>query len=193
VASDVLVVRDGVKSFATNRLPLPAAEVRQLYRIRAQIEEGSRVCKAQLGLTGCQARSERAPLHHMICCLVALCVLKQERHDQQLSIYQLKRWLSFRDPAYALPALECLKRTTQLLPPARSWWDARGTGEREANRALLLAAGADEVSMTLRESCTHVRQWGLLDASPTPEGAPPIGLRPYLPDVSPTPLISREA
>jgi hypothetical protein len=94
----VLVVRDGAKSFATNRLPLPAAAVRRLYRIGAQIEEISRVCKDQLG-----------------------------------------------------------------------------------------------VSMPLRESGTHVRQWGLLDSSPTPEGAPPVGLGPHLPDVSPTPLISQEA
>jgi hypothetical protein len=31
-----------------------------------------------------------------------------------------------------------------------------------------------------------VRQWGLLDSSPTPEGAPPVGLGPHLPDGSPT-------
>jgi hypothetical protein len=34
----VLVVRYGAKYFATNRLTLSAAEVRRLYRIRAQIE-----------------------------------------------------------------------------------------------------------------------------------------------------------
>jgi hypothetical protein len=39
----VLVVRYGAKYFATNRLTLPAAEVRRLYRIRAQIEEVIRV------------------------------------------------------------------------------------------------------------------------------------------------------
>jgi hypothetical protein len=35
----VLVVRDGAKYCATNRLTLSAAEVRRLYRVRAQIEE----------------------------------------------------------------------------------------------------------------------------------------------------------
>jgi hypothetical protein len=40
----VLVVRYGAKYFATNRLTLSAVEVRQLYRIRAQIEEVIRVC-----------------------------------------------------------------------------------------------------------------------------------------------------
>jgi hypothetical protein len=106
----VLVVRYGAKYYATNRLTLSAAEVRRLYRVRAQIEEVISVCKDQLSLTGCQARSERAQLHHISCCLVAFCVLERERHDQQLSIYQLKRRLSFQGPAYALPALERLKR-----------------------------------------------------------------------------------
>src|SRR3712207_1554177 len=46
--------------YGTNRLRLSAAEVRQLYGLRAQIEEMIRVCKDQLGLAGCQARSPRA-------------------------------------------------------------------------------------------------------------------------------------
>jgi putative transposase len=107
----VLVVRYGAKYFATNRLTLPAAEVRRLYRIRAQIEEVIKVCKDQLRLTGCQARSERAQRHHMICCLVAFCVLERERHERHLSIYKLKRQLSFRGPSVVLPALERLRRT----------------------------------------------------------------------------------
>jgi hypothetical protein len=37
-------------------------------------------------------------------------VLERERHDRQLSIYKLKRLLSFRGQSYALPALELLKR-----------------------------------------------------------------------------------
>ena len=105
----VLVVRYGAKYFATNRLTLSAAEVRRLYRIRAQIEEVIRVCKDQLGLTGCQARSERAQQHHMLCCLVAFCVLERESHDRGVSIYQLKRHLSFRGRAIVLPALEQLR------------------------------------------------------------------------------------
>ena len=63
----VLVVRYGAKYYATNRLTLTAAEVRRLYRMRAQIEEVIRVCKNQLGLSGCQARSERAQQHHLTC------------------------------------------------------------------------------------------------------------------------------
>src|SRR6266542_1965086 len=50
---------DGNKCDATNRLTLSAAEVRRLYRKRAQIEEVICVCKDQLALTGCQARSEK--------------------------------------------------------------------------------------------------------------------------------------
>jgi DDE family transposase len=107
----VLVVRYGAKYYATNRLMLPAAEVRRLYRFRSQIEEVIRVCKDQLSLTGCQARSERAQLHHITCCLVAFCVLERERHERQLSIYQLKRQLSFHGRSYVLPALERLRST----------------------------------------------------------------------------------
>jgi putative transposase len=105
----VLVVRHGKKYYATNRLSLSAAEVRQLYRVRSQIEEVIRVCKGHLGLSGCQARSKRAQLHHVACCLVAFCVLERERHARQLSIYKLKRQLSFRGHALTLPALERLR------------------------------------------------------------------------------------
>jgi putative transposase len=106
----VLVVRYGAKYFATNRLTLPAAEVRRLYRIRAQIEEVIRACKDQLGFNGCQARSERAQLHHLTCCLVAFCVLERERQDQGLTIYKLKHHLSCQGRMRALPALERLKQ-----------------------------------------------------------------------------------
>jgi Transposase DDE domain len=74
----VLVVRYRAKYDATNSLALSAAEVLRLYRVCSQIEEVMRVCKDQLGMTGCQARSARAQLHHMICCLIAFCVLERE-------------------------------------------------------------------------------------------------------------------
>jgi hypothetical protein len=106
----VLIVRHGKKYYATNRLTLSAVEVRQLYRIRAQIEEVIRVCKDQLRLSGCQARSERAQVHHVMCCLVAFCILERERHDRGLTIYKLKHQLSCRGRAVMLPALERLKQ-----------------------------------------------------------------------------------
>ena len=105
----VLVVRYGKKYDATNRLTWPAAEVRRLYRVRAQIEEVIRACKDQFSLPGCQARAERAQLHHLTCCLVAFCVLERERHDRQLSLYNLKRQLRFKGRSSALPALERLR------------------------------------------------------------------------------------
>jgi putative transposase len=106
----VLVVRYGAKYFATNRLTLPAAEVRRRYRIRAQIEEVIRACKDQLGFNGCQARSEQAQLHHLTGCLVAFCVLERERQDQGLTLYKLKRHLSCQGRRHALPALERLRQ-----------------------------------------------------------------------------------
>jgi Transposase DDE domain len=105
----VLVVRYGAKYYATNRLTLSAAEVRRLYRIRSPIEDVIRVCKDQLAFTGCQAHSERAQMHHVACCLVAFCVLEQERHAQQLSIYKLKQQLSFQGYSLVLPTLERLR------------------------------------------------------------------------------------
>jgi DDE superfamily endonuclease len=107
---NVLVVRHGNKYYATNRVTLPTAEVRRLYRVRAQIAEVIRVCQNQLGLSGCQARSERAQGHHVTCCLVAFCVLERERHDRSLTIYKLKRQLSCHGRALALPALERLRQ-----------------------------------------------------------------------------------
>jgi Transposase DDE domain len=83
----VLVVRDGAKDAATHRLPLPTAAVRRWYPLRAHLEEVSRVCKDQLSLTGCQARSERAQLHHITCCLMAFGVLEREREARHLSVY----------------------------------------------------------------------------------------------------------
>jgi putative transposase len=106
----VLVVRYGAKYYATNRLTLPAAEVRRLYRVRAQIEEVIRGGKDQLGLNGCQARSERAQLHHLTCCLVAFCVLERERHDRNLTLYKLKRHLNCHGRTVGLPALERLRQ-----------------------------------------------------------------------------------
>jgi putative transposase len=106
----VLVGRYGKKYYATNRLTLTALQVRRLYHVRSQIEEVIRVCKDQLGLTGCQARSERAQRHHLACCLAAFCVLERERHDRHLSIYQLKRQLSFKGRSHALPSLERLRQ-----------------------------------------------------------------------------------
>ncbi len=105
----VLVVRYGAKYYATNRLTLPAVEVRRHYRMRAQIEEVIRACKDQLGLGGCQARSERAQLHHITCCFAAFCVLERECQDRGLSIYKRKQHLSFQGRSVALPALERLR------------------------------------------------------------------------------------
>lgn len=105
----VLVVRHGAKYYATNRLSLTAPEVRRLYRYRSQMEEVMKVCKNQLGIMGCQARSQEAQAHHLTCCLVAFCVLERESHDRHLSIYKLKQRLSSRERPFSLPALERLR------------------------------------------------------------------------------------
>jgi Transposase DDE domain len=105
----VLMVRHGKKYYATNRLTLSAAAMRRLYWVRSQIEEVIRVCKDQLGLSGCQARSERAQRHHITCCLVAFCVLERERQERGPSIYKPKQQLSVQGRSVALPAQERLR------------------------------------------------------------------------------------
>ena len=105
----VWVVRYGAQDYATTRLTLAAAAVRRLSAFRAPVEEVIRACKDQLGLRGCHARSDRAPLPHMTCCRVAFGVLERERHDRRVSRYQLKRRLSFKGRSMALSALERLR------------------------------------------------------------------------------------
>jgi hypothetical protein len=105
----VLVVSYGKQYDATTRLTLPAAEVRHLYRVRAHMEEVIRVCKDPWGLTGGQARSDRAQQPHMAGGLVAFGVLERERHDRHRSIDQLQRQLRFTGRSLALPALEQLR------------------------------------------------------------------------------------
>jgi hypothetical protein len=106
----VLRVRHGKTSDATHRLTLSAVAVRQVYRIRAQSEAVIRVCTAQRRRSGGQARAERAPVHPVMCCVVALCVLARERHDRGLTIYKLKHQLRCQGRTVMLPALERLKQ-----------------------------------------------------------------------------------
>jgi hypothetical protein len=106
----VRIVRHGKQYDATHRLPLVAAEVRRRYRIRAQSEAVIRVCQDQLGVTGCQARSERAQPPHSGCGVVACCGLEQARQARGLSIDTRKRLLSFKGRSIALPTLERLRR-----------------------------------------------------------------------------------
>jgi hypothetical protein len=89
-------------------------------------------------------------------------------------------------PGTTTPTRYLCKRLRARFPACKILVGRWGwTGEGEANQALLLAAGADAVSLTLRESHNQVRQWGLLDSSPIPEGVPPVGLGSPLSDGSP--------
>jgi hypothetical protein len=74
------VVRYRRKYYATNRLSLTAPEVRQLYRLRQEVEEVIRILKSQLNLEGCQAGYTRSTeettdsqsqlqTHHIALCL----------------------------------------------------------------------------------------------------------------------------
>jgi hypothetical protein len=106
----VLVVSYGAKSYATHRLTRPAAEGRRRFQLRAQRQEVIRVCQDQRGLTGCQARSKRAPRPHISCCGLAFGVLAREKPARGISLYQRKRRLSCQGRSVTRPALERLKR-----------------------------------------------------------------------------------
>ena len=89
-------------------------------------------------------------------------------------------------PGTTTPTRYLCKRLRTRFPACKILEGRLGwTGESDANRALLLAAGADAVGLTLRESHNQVRQWGLMDSSPPPEPSLTVVAGPRLPDVSP--------
>jgi hypothetical protein len=108
----VLAVRYGAKDDATHRLRVPAAEGRRLDHVRAQSEDVIRVREDQLALSGGQARSERAPPHHLACCLAAFWVPERERQDRHRRMYKLTHQLSCKGRSLVLPALERLRNST---------------------------------------------------------------------------------
>jgi hypothetical protein len=103
------VVRYRRKYYATNRLSLTAPEVRQLYRLRQEIEEVIRVLKSQLKLEGCQAGYTRSTqettdsqpqpqTHHIALCLVAYLIVERERFEWRMTWRQFKRHLILKKP-----------------------------------------------------------------------------------------------
>jgi hypothetical protein len=117
----VLVVRHRRKYYVTNRLTLPAKEVRALYRKRQEGEEVLRVLKSQRSLEACQvgyrrrgtdsARPQpRAQEHHLVLCLVAYLIVERERLDQGVSWRKLKQRLILKGRQAPLPALERVRK-----------------------------------------------------------------------------------
>ena len=116
----VFVVRDRRTYYATNRLTLTAKEVRNLYRIRHEVEEVIKVLKRQLSLEACQggyprswkAKSpakEGAQTHHIALWLVAYVIVERERLAPGCTWRQLKRRLILQGSQAVLPALERIR------------------------------------------------------------------------------------
>jgi predicted PurR-regulated permease PerM len=59
------------------------------------------------------------------------------------------------------------------------------TGNRHEDRRRLLAAGADEVALSLRETRTHVMHWSPLRPTGAPQPSPHEASGRYLPEASP--------
>jgi hypothetical protein len=106
-----LGVSDGAQYDATQRLPVAAAKGRRRSRRRAHIAEGISGGQEPLGLTGGQARAERAQRQPMGWCLVAFWIRERERYAWNRSSYKLKRPLSCHGRRLARPALERLTHT----------------------------------------------------------------------------------
>jgi hypothetical protein len=89
-------------------------------------------------------------------------------------------------PGTTTPTRYLCKRLCARFPACKILVGRWGwTGESDATRALLLAARADAVGLTLWESHNQVRQWGLLGSSLPPEPSLTVMPGPCLPDVNP--------
>src|SRR5262245_51072858 len=119
--------------------------MRRRDQMHSQVEEVMSVWTEPLGLTGGQARSEGAPLHHFTCCVVACGVLERARQDRGLTIDKLMRQLSCLGRTLELPALEQIRQAAQPPTPQKRLGAARGAVEGDAGlmRGLELDVVAD--------------------------------------------------
>jgi putative transposase len=87
----VVVYRHGAKYFVSSNLDLTRQEVRDLYRIRALIEETIRVLKQECGWQGCQLRSITAYRRHLLAGLLAFLYLDSLKTNYRASHYKLRK------------------------------------------------------------------------------------------------------
>jgi len=106
----VVVVRNGKKYYATNRLTLTRDEILFHYSHRQSIEEVTKVLKSKLMIKDCQARSIEAQEHHFALCMTAYIILERESKEKKITIYKLKRCLNSKRRRISLPHLERLKK-----------------------------------------------------------------------------------
>mgnify|MGYP002084201744 CR=1 FL=1 len=109
VREEVKVIKDGKKYWVTNDRLLNAAQLKQQYRRRQQIEETFRVLKQEFGWGNCRARKAKAQKAHLHLGLMALCLAQQASESKGQTIYAFKQAL-FRQPIpEQLPFLEHFK------------------------------------------------------------------------------------
>ena len=111
------MVKHSRKYYVTNRLSVPAREVRKLCTRRHEIEEVIKTLKDLLGLEACQAGYKRSRVqeraacegmqeHHLALCVVAYSILERERIDQGITLRQLRQKLIVRGLKVPLPSLK---------------------------------------------------------------------------------------
>jgi hypothetical protein len=113
----VRVVKYRRQYYVTNRLSLPAQELRATYKRRPAIEEVFRFLTDQLSLAACQAGytrlgNEKSPVEegvqaqHMALCLIADLILERERINQGVTLRHLRHTLIVRGLKVSLPSLK---------------------------------------------------------------------------------------
>jgi putative transposase len=88
---EVLIVKDGERYLLTNKLELKSAEVKQIYRIRQQIEEVFRLLKQEFGWGKCRANSVQAQKAHLHLGLYAFCLVQSQAVEKGQTIYAYKQ------------------------------------------------------------------------------------------------------
>lgn len=94
--TEVIVVRNGKKYFATNDLRSSKKEILSRYKGRWEIETIFRMLHSKLGLDECQMRKLNAQIAHYNLCMMAYVVLRNESYIQEKTIYRIKKNCSFK-------------------------------------------------------------------------------------------------
>jgi integrase len=124
VNEEVKVIKDGKKYWVTNDQPLEAAQLKQQYRRRQQIEETFRVLKQEFGWGSCRARKVKAQKAHLHLGLMALCLTQQAAESKGQTIYAFKQGVKWRvmatNPAQFADKPKQVRREMQFLAPEQA-------------------------------------------------------------------------
>lgn len=93
--TEVLIVRNGKKYFATNDFVSSKQEILARYKTRWMIETMFRMLYNQLGFEACASRSLQSQEAHLTLCLMSFIFLEKEKQKTKQSWYRLRREYRF--------------------------------------------------------------------------------------------------